>query len=244
MLAGVLLKLGGYGLIRVNLFFFPDIFVKFSFAVFVLGIINIVYASCVAFVQSDIKRQVAYSSIAHMGIFLVGLGALNAVGMCGAVFQMVSHGLISAGLFMVIGMIYLRTHTRDISLLGGLGKVLPGVYYLTLVVVFASIGVPLLSGFPGEIMSFFGAFISGNEPVRHFVFAAMIGVILTPVYMLNMVRGVFGGVLLERFKKIERMHVHEAVVMISIVFAIVLIGVYPVSIMKIFAPMIENFFSI
>ena len=93
-------------------------------------------------------------------------------------------------------------------------------------------------------MSFFGAFISGNEPVRHFVFAAMIGVILTPVYMLNMVRGVFGGVLLERFKKIERMHVHEAVVMISIVFAIVLIGVYPVSIMKIFAPMIENFFSI
>ncbi len=244
MLAGVLLKLGGYGLIRVNLFFFPDIFVKFSFAVFVLGIINIVYASCIAFVQSDIKRQVAYSSIAHMGIFLVGLGALNAVGMCGAVFQMVSHGLISAGLFMVIGMIYLRTHTRDISLLGGLGKVLPGIYYLTLVVVFASIGVPLLSGFPGEIMSFFGAFISGNEPVRHFVFAAMIGVILTPVYMLNMVRGVFGGVLLERFKKIERMHVHEAVVMISIVFAIVLIGVYPVSIMKIFAPMIENFFSI
>lgn len=244
LLAGVLLKLGGYGLIRVNLFFFPDVFAKMAFVVFAFGILNIVYASCIAFVQSDIKRQVAYSSIAHMGIFLVGLGALNAVGLCGAVFQMVSHGLISAGLFMVIGIIYLRTHTRDINLLGGFGRVIPRLYYLSLVVVFASIGVPLLSGFPGEVMSFYGAFISGDGVFRSFIFAAMIGVILTPIYLLNMVRGVFCGVLDERFKNIERMHVHEAVVMISIVFMIILVGVYPAGIMKIFAPMIENFFSI
>lgn len=243
LLAGILLKLGAYGLIRINLFFFPDVFEDVSSIIFVLGLINIVYASLVAFAQKDIKRIVAYSSIAHMGIVLVALSALNALGLSGAVFQMVSHGLISAGLFMAVGIIYLRTSTRNIQELGGLAQVLPGTYHLTLLLSLAAVGIPLFSSFPAEVMSFFGAFMSENETIRRFLFIALFSLILTPIYMLNMVRKVFCGVMLDKFKNLARIRVHEAVVMVSIVFLIVLIGVYPNSIMKIFSPMIENFFN-
>ncbi len=243
LLAGVLLKMGAYGFIRVNLFFFPHIFQQFALILFIWGIVNIIYASCIALVQKDLKKLVAYSSIAHMGLVLVALSALTSLGVCGAVFQMVSHGLISAGLFMVVGVIYLRTHTREIALLGGLAQSLPGVYYLTLILSLASIGVPLLSGFPAEVMAYLGAFMSENQIIRHLTPVAMLGIILSAVYMLFMMKNVFCGVMFEKFKNISKIQVHEAVVLVSIVFLIIFIGVYPESIMRIFSPMIENFFS-
>lgn len=254
LLAGVLLKLGGYGIIRFNLGLFPEVFTHFAPLIIVLGVINIIYGACVALVQTDIKKVVAFSSISHMGLVLVGLGVLNEIGFKGAIFQMAAHGLIAAGLFMLVGVIYLRTKTREISALGGLSQVIPICMYLGLIICLAAAGVPLLAAFPAEFMTLVGLVSSDVEPqifVIVMAFFVMLGMILSACYILYLFHKTFYGAVLSQFKAdtvqvnddgTETVIIYpkrgvtksEVIVLSSLVFAIVLFGVFPNAILEIF----------
>ena len=245
LLAGILLKMGAYGLIRINMYFFPSVFNLFAPVIFILGIINIIYAAIIAFAQNDLKKMIAYSSISHMGIVLVGLCAMNSIGVSGAVMQMVAHGLISAGLFFVVGVIYLRTKTRDITQLGGLVQKLPVLYYLTMLLALASIGVPGLVGFVGEALCFYGAAISDVFGlIRIFAGIALLGAIFGAVYIIFMLRKVFCGVMLDSYNEIEKVKPHEFVVLFSLAALVLLFGVFPNIIVNIFSLPIDSFFSV
>lgn len=187
LMAGVLLKMGGYGIIRFNLGLFPEVFSNFASLLVVLGVINILYGACLALVQTDIKRIVAYANISGMGLVLVGLGSLTQTGFDGAVFQMVSHGFIAAGLFMLTGVIYLRTKTREISALGGLSQVMPICMYLGLIICLGAASVPLFSAFPAVFMTLSGLVLSDIEP--QIFLAVMAGLVLVGVLLCT------GGVL-------------------------------------------------
>ena len=156
--AGILLKIGAYGLIRFNIGLFPDQAENFSVLLAVLGVINLLYGAFLALVQSDFKMVLAYSSVSHMGIVLIGLGSLNEAGIQGAIFQMVSHGLIAALLFFLVGIFYERTKTSEIPNLGGMAKAMPLTAGFLLVGVMASLGLPGMSGFVSEFMAFLGLF--------------------------------------------------------------------------------------
>lgn len=245
LLAGVLLKMGAYGLVKINLFFFPAVFKLFSPVIFTLGLINIIYAAMVAFAQKDLKKLIAYSSVSHMGIVLVGLAALNAQGVCGALFQLVAHGIISAGLFMSVGVVYLRTKTREIAKLGGLAQVMPQFYYLAMIIAMGSLGLPGLIGFPAETLSFYGAFVSESFPwIQVFASVAAIGVVITAIYITSIIRRVFCGDLPKEFADILRLRNHEMVVLLSLVLLIVIFGFYPNAIANIFTTSIESFFRV
>ncbi len=254
LLAGVLLKLGGYGIIRFNLGLFPEVFTNFAWLIIAFGVINIIYGACLALVQTDVKKIVAFSSISHMGLVLVGLGVLNEIGFKGAVFQMVAHGLIAAGMFMLVGVIYLRTKTREISALGGLSQVIPICMYLGLIICLAAAGVPLLAGFPAEFMALVGLVTSDIEP-QVFVLTAAgfvgLGLILSACYILNFFHKTFFGSVLSQFKadtvQIDEdgneitivypkrgITKSEIIVLASLAFAIILFGVFPNAILDIF----------
>jgi len=252
LLAGILLKMGGYGLIRMNLQILPQAMKILAPMLVILGVVNILYTAAIALVQTDLKKLVAYSSVSHMGIVLVGLGAMNAAGISGAVFQMVAHGVVSAGLFMVVGVLYLRTHTREIPLLGGLGQNAPRIMYLSLVIVLASLGLPLLIGFAAETLSFYGAFTSysftgftafGNYfPVSITILTclAILGIILTAAYLLWMFQKVFYGNMFEKWKKFNDATPHEVLVLVSLILVIVVFGVYPQGLSGLFMPTVNN----
>lgn len=245
LLAGVLLKMGAYGLVKINLIFFPAIFKFCSPWIFVLGVVNILYAAMVAFAQKDLKKLIAYSSVSHMGVVLVGLAALNSQGVCGALFQLVAHGIVSAGLFMCVGVIYLRTKTREIEKLGGLAQIMPAFYYVTMIIALASLGLPGLISFPAETLAFYGGFISESfEGVQILTAIAAIGVILVAIYMTSVLRRVFCGNLFSEWKNIKNISTHEMVVLLSLVMLIIVFGVYPNAVANIFASSIESFFSI
>jgi len=244
LLAGILLKMGAYGLIRINMFFFPSIFNFFVPVIFTLGIINILYAAMIAYAQTDLKKLIAYSSISHMGIILVGLCAMNSIGVSGAVMQMIAHGLISAGLFMAVGVIYLRTKTRDIEKLGGLAQKLPFLYYLSMILALASIGLPGLIGFVGEALCFFGASVSDAFPkIQIFVAIALLGIIFGAVYITSIIKRVFCGVMLDDYNEIEPIRTHELVVLLSLVILVVAFGIFPSFLTDIFSLPIDSFFS-
>lgn len=160
LLAGVLLKMGAYGMLRFCWEFLPGAAHQFSPWIALLAVINIVYAAGVAMVQKDLKKLVAYSSVSHMGFVLLGLAAMNAAGFNGAVFVMFAHGLVSAALFMCVGTLYVRTHTRAIADYGGLGKQVPALFYYFMFMSLASLGLPLLVNFASETLVFYGAFLS------------------------------------------------------------------------------------
>lgn len=239
LLAGILLKMGGYGLIRMNLGILPEATKLLAPILILLGVINIIYAAFVALAQTDLKKLVAYSSVSHMGIVLLGLGALNLAGLTGAIFQMVAHGVISAGLFMMVGVIYLRTHTRTISNLGGLGHTAPRLFYFSMIIALASLGLPLLAGFAAESLTFYGSFISNsfdnleslsiNIPcsIQLLTIIAASGIILSAAYLLWMLQRVFFGTIFEKWNKIKDLSPHEVVVLASLTLAIVIFGVYP-----------------
>ncbi|MDD3149930.1 MAG: NuoM family protein [Candidatus Gastranaerophilales bacterium] len=251
ILAGILLKMGGYGLIRFNLGFFPEIIKFLAPILVILGVINIIYGALIALVQDDLKKLVAYSSVSHMGIVLLGLGALSVVGVSGAVFQMVAHGVISAGLFMAVGIIYLRCHTRQISEFGGLGQVMPRAMYFTLIITLASLGLPLLIGFAAETLVFYGAFTSNfasnailsNIPIQVWSVIGIFGIILTAAYLLWMIQKVFYGNMFEKWKNIHDLTPHEVVVMLAIVTVIVVFGLYPTGVTHIFIPTVKGLLS-
>lgn len=196
ILAGVLLKMGGYGLIRMNLEMLPNAHVYFAPVLAVLGTVNIVYGSLTAFAQTNLKRRLAYSSIAHMGFVLIGIASFTELGMNGAMLQMLSHGLIAAALFFLSGVTYERTHTLAMEKMGGIAQTMPKVFALFTAASMASLALPGMSGFVGELSVFLGVTTSDvySSPFKIVVvFLAAVGLIATPIYLLSMLRQVFYG---------------------------------------------------
>lgn len=201
ILAGLLLKMGSYGLFRICIGFFPQIVVEFGWLIMILGAFNIVWAAIACLVQQDMKRIIAFSSVSHMGFILLGMGALSAAALNGAIFQMVSHGFISAALFFLVGCVYERTHTRLLPEIGGgLAKSMPHLFYFWMLVALANLGLPGLSGFVAEVAVFYGS-ITGwvatigphAEAVRWAIYIACSGALLTAGYMLWLLKRVFFG---------------------------------------------------
>lgn len=221
--SGVLLKMGGYGLIRFGIGLFPEQADKAAFVLAILGAVNILYGALLAFVQREFRLVLAYSSVSHMGIVLIGIASLNEVGLQGAVFQLVSHGLISALLFLVVGSLYERTGTTELGELGGLARSLPFMSGVLLAAGMASLGLPGMSGFVGEFLAFLGLF----ETMKWLTAIAVIGVILAAVYVLRSVLKITFGPQQERYAALKDARLIEAVPMIALLTFIVLLGVYP-----------------
>ncbi|WP_414584828.1 NAD(P)H-quinone oxidoreductase subunit 4 [Scytonema sp. PCC 10023] len=196
VLAGVLLKMGGYALIRINMEMLPNAHASFAPVLAILGVVNIVYGACCAFAQTNLKRRLAYSSVAHMGFVLIGIASYTELGISGAMLQMVSHGLIAASLFFLSGVTYERTHTLMMDKMGGIAKVMPKSFALFTAGAMASLALPGMSGFVGELMVFIGIATSDVYSSSFKVVVVLlsaVGVILTPIYLLSMLREVFYG---------------------------------------------------
>ncbi|MGB7248963.1 MAG: NAD(P)H-quinone oxidoreductase subunit 4 [Phormidesmis sp.] len=233
ILAGVLLKMAGYGLIRMNISILPDAHLYFAPVLAVLGVTNIVYASLTAFAQDNLKRRMAYSSIAHMGFVLLGLAAFNSLGMSGAMLQMISHGLVAAVLFFLSGVTYERTHTLSMGKMGGMAKAMPITFALFTAGSMASLALPGMSGFIAEITVFLGLATSDAYNVffkAGIVLLAAIGVVLSPIYLLSMLRNIFygepGEVALPTDKSWEILP-REMIVATCLLVPIIGIGLYP-----------------
>jgi len=233
ILAGVLLKMAGYGMIRMNIEILPDAHLYFAPVLAFLGVINIVYASLTAFAQDNLKRRMAYSSVAHMGFVLVGLAAFNSLGMSGAMLQMISHGLVAAVLFFLSGVAYERTHTLSMSKMGGLAKAMPITFALFTAGAMASLALPGMSGFVAEITVFLG--IATSDAYNVFfkaliVLLAAIGVVLSPIYLLSMLRSIFYGDVREVKIPTDKSWAilpREAFVAVCLLVPIIGIGLYP-----------------
>ncbi|MCL1600760.1 MAG: NADH-quinone oxidoreductase subunit M [Actinomycetia bacterium] len=224
ILAGVLLKMGTYGFLRFNLTLFPEATVDFAVPLAILAVIGIVYGAAVAIVQPDIKRLVAYSSVSHMGFVILGIFALTTQGMTGSVVTMISHGLTTGALFLLIGMIYERTHTRRIADYGGLAKIVPIYSGFFLFAVFASAGLPGLSGFVGEFTILIGSYLT--LPVLTIIAAS--GVILAAIYLLWAYERVFTGpVVNPKLEGLRDLGFREVAIMVPLVVLIIGLGVYP-----------------
>ncbi len=224
ILAGVLLKMGTYGFLRFCLPLFPHASAVFAPAIFVLAIIGILYGAWVSMVQPDLKKLVAYSSVSHLGFVMLGLFALNAQGVEGGILQMVNHGLSTGALFLLVGMIYERRHSRLIADFGGLWGVTPVFSAVFMVVTLSSIGLPGLNGFVGEFLILVGAF----QVSRPFAVLATAGIIFAAVYMLWMYqRVVFGDVRHEEVRHLPDLNARELATLVPILLLIVWIGVYP-----------------
>ncbi|WP_287295875.1 NAD(P)H-quinone oxidoreductase subunit 4, partial [Moorena sp. SIO2C4] len=196
LLAGILLKMGGYALIRMNAGMLPDAHAVFAPVLVILGIVNIVYAALTSFAQRNLKRKIAYSSISHMGFVLIGIASFTDLGMSGAVMQMISHGLIGASLFFLVGATYDRTHTLMLDEMGGVGKRMGKMFAMWTTCSMASLALPGMSGFVAEVMVFVG-FATSDAYGSFFkvlvIVLAAVGVILTPIYLLSMLREILYG---------------------------------------------------
>lgn len=221
--SGVLIKIGAYGLIRFNVGFFPEAAQQLAGLLAALGVINILYGALLALVQSNLKLVLAYSSLSHMGIVLLGIAAMNTVGFQGAIFQMVSHGMVAALLFFIVSVIFERTQTDELSELGGLARSMPFTGGMFLAAAMASAGLPGMSGFISEFTAFLGLF--KEMPVLAAI--GTLGIILTAVYLLRAVLGTTYGPTPERWTKLADVQPIEALPMIIVLGFIVLIGVYP-----------------
>ena len=221
--SGVLLKMGGYGLIRFAVGMFPGLAEEASFVLALLGVVGVLYGAALAFVQTEFRLVLAYSSVSHMGIVLLGIASLNEIGLQGAVFQLVSHGLISALLFLIVGSLHERTGTTELDELGGLARPMPFMSGMLLAAGMASLGLPGLSGFVGEFLSFLGLF----ESMKWLTAIAALGVILAAVYILRSVLKITFGQQQERYAALKDARLIEAVPMIALFAFIVLLGVYP-----------------
>lgn len=229
ILAGVLLKLGGYGFLRFSLPMFPDASQFFAPFIFTLSVIAIIYTSLVALVQEDMKKLIAYSSVAHMGYVTMGIFAANAQGVEGAIFQMLSHGIVSAALFLCVGVIYDRMHTREISAFGGLANNMPKYAVVFMIFTMANIGLPGTSGFIGEFLTLIGVF-RVNTWVAVF---ATSGVILSAAYGLYLYRRViFGALDKESLKALLDLSPREKFILYPMVILTIFFGVYPAPILN------------
>ncbi|WP_320674398.1 NAD(P)H-quinone oxidoreductase subunit 4 [Prochlorococcus sp. MIT 1341] len=230
LLAGVLLKMGGYALIRFNVQMLPQIHIQLAPALIVIGIVNIIYGALNAFAQDNVKRRIACSSVSHMGFVLLGIGAINALGISGAMLQMISHGLIAAAMFFITGTFYQRTKTLSIPNMGGVAKALPITFAFFLTSSLASLALPGMSGFISEITVFLGItsqelFTSTFRSLA--IFIAAIGLVLTPIYLLSMCRRVFFGPRIPALALIDDMNIRELLIGLSLVIPTLMIGFWP-----------------
>lgn len=244
ILAAILLKMGAFGIIRFNMQLLPEAFRVIAPVLMVFALVNIIYTALVAYAQTDLKKIVAYSSISNMGIVLLGLCSLNLIGFSGAVFQMIAHGIISAGLFMLVGIIYLRTKTREVAELGGLGHSMPRLMGLGLMLSVAAVGLPLLMGFVGEFLVFLGAFNSSmdelNAPVKIYAIIAALILILSAAYVLRLLHKTFWGNIFEKWEKISDITNHEFVVLFALILAIGFFGIFPMALINVIQPLLAN----
>jgi NADH-quinone oxidoreductase subunit M len=225
LLAGVLLKMGGYGLIRL-VWLLPGAAAAIAWVLAVLAVINILYGAMVALGQNDLKKLIANSSVSHMGFVVLGVSALTQIGFEGAVLQMFTHGTITGLLFMMVGLVYDRTHTRDVTAMGGLAAQMPKIAVVFVIAGLASLGLPGLSGFVAEFLVFLGGFARGGEWAWYTVLGAF-GVVLAAGYILWMLERVFYGPMAEQWKALPDASRLEMVYVSTLVAVIVLIGVYP-----------------
>lgn len=221
--AGILLKIGAYGMIRFGMGIFPEQFQELAVLIAVLGVVSFLYGAFLALVQNDFKMVLAYSSVSHMGIVLIGLGALNEAGIQGAIFQVVSHGLIAALLFFLVAVFYERLQTTNIKNIGGLAKGMPITAGFLLAGAMASLGMPGMSGFVSEFMAFLGLF--KEMPILAAIGA--LGLILTVVYLLRATLGITYGKAHREFVGITDIRTVEWIPAVVLLAVIVLIGVYP-----------------
>ena len=236
ILAAILLKMGGYGFLRFSLPMFPDASLYFQPFVFTLSIVAIIYTSLVALMQEDIKKLIAYSSVAHMGYVTMGIFAMNVEGIQGGIFQMLSHGLVSGALFLCVGVVYDRTHTREIDAYGGLVNNMPKYAVVFLIFTMANVGLPGTSGFVGEFLTLLGVF-RVNTWVALF---AATGVILSAAYALWLYRRVvFGALTKESLKSLLDLSTREKVIIYPLVFFVILFGVYPAPVLDVTAASVD-----
>ncbi|CAH2032213.1 NADH-quinone oxidoreductase subunit M [Trichlorobacter ammonificans] len=225
ILAAILLKMGTYGYIRFAMPLFPEATAQFTPLIAVLSVIGIIYAALVAMVQEDVKKLVAYSSVAHLGYVMLGLFALNEQGLTGGMMQMINHGISTGALFLIVGFIYERRHTRLISDFGGLAKQMPIFTVIFMIVTLSSIAVPGTNGFVGEFLILIGAYESS---LRWYAIIATSGVILAAVYMLWMFQRVmFGELDNPKNQKLDDLNAREIAIMVPLIALIFVIGVYP-----------------
>jgi NADH-quinone oxidoreductase subunit M len=237
ILAAILLKMGTYGFLRFAIPLFPDAALAAAPLIIALSVAGIIYGALVAMMQSDIKKLVAYSSVSHLGLVMLGLFALNVQGIQGGIYQMLNHGLSTGALFLLVGMIYERRHSRMIDDFGGLWKQMPLFSSVLLVVMFSSIGLPGLNGFIGEFLILLGAF----NVVPWWTAAAATGLILSAVYMLWMFRRViFGPLAHAENQRLQDLTRREIIIMVPILALIVVLGVYPQPLLDCMKPAVET----
>lgn len=233
VLAAIMLKLGTYGLIRVNMSVFPNAFIELAPYFAVLAVIGIIYGALVAMVQKDIKKLVAYSSVSHLGFVVLGIFAFNDIAIQGAIIQMINHGLSTGALFLIVGMIYDRRHTRLIADFGGIAKSVPVLAVFFLITTMASIGLPGLNGFVGEFFILIGAFNSNLYDQTIYAVLAATGVILAAVYMLWMYQRVmFGPLTQKENREMKDLEKREVGILLPLVFFMIWIGVRPADFTK------------
>ena len=225
ILAGVLLKMGTYGILRISYPIFPDITRELMWYIGLFGMINIVYGALVALAQKDFKKLIAYSSVSHMGYVLLGMASLTTVGINGAVFQMFNHGTITAMLFLIVGVIYDRAHTRGLYDFGGLATKLPMYTGFVTVAFFAAIGLPSMSGFVSEMLVFVGSF--GASSTRIIAMISTLGILLGAAYMLWTLQRIFFGPLNEKWASLNDLDTREYIMFIPLTLIIFFLGVYP-----------------
>ncbi len=233
ILAGVLLKLAGYGFIRFSITMFPDASHYFAPMIFLLSIIAIIFTSLIALVQSDMKKLIAYSSVAHMGFVTLGIFTFTIQGIEGAIIQMISHGIVSAALFLCVGVVYDRIHTREIERYGGLVNKMPLYSFSFMIFILASLGLPGTSGFVGEFLVLLSIFSINT----YFAVFATTGVVLAATYSLWLYRKViFGQLIKDDLKDIADLSKREIIIFIPLIILTIFIGVYPIPILEIIEP--------
>ena len=237
ILAGVLLKFGGYGFLRFSLPMFPEASIQFAPLIFGLSIIAIIYTSLVALAQEDMKKLIAYSSVAHMGFVTIGAFTMTTQGLEGAMFQMISHGIVSAALFLIVGVVYDRMHSREISSYGGLVHRMPIYAAVFMLFMLASVGLPGTSGFVGEFLVLVGAFTVHSSVAA---FAAL-GIILGAAYMLYLYRRVvFGALTKDSLKRITDLTPREIAVFTPLVLLVLWMGIYPSTFLDMMHVSVDN----
>jgi len=240
ILAGILLKMGTYGILRISYPILPDAALWFSLPLAILGAVNILYGACCAMAQSDMKKLVAYSSISHMGYVLLGMSAFTSQGINGAVFQMFNHGCITAMLFLCVGVIYDRAHHRQIDGFGGLGLQMPVYTSVFSLALFAALGLPGLSGFISEALVFLGAF-----PIyRTITIISAIGIVIGAAYVLWMLQRVFLGPKNPKYDSLTDISARELVTLVPIGILVLILGVYPMPVLNLMKVSLNNLIKV
>jgi NADH-quinone oxidoreductase subunit M len=226
ILAGVLLKMGAYGFLRFSVPMLPDASAYFAPYIYTLSVVAVIYTSLVAFAQTDMKKLIAYSSVAHMGVVTIGIFTFNAQGISGALFQMLSHGIVAGALFLCVGVVYDRLHTREIARYGGLGDRMPAYALTFMIFTMASVGLPGTAGFAGEFLVLVGSF----KVNIWLAFLGGMGMILGAVYMLYLYRRIiFGALTKVDLKSMLDLSPREIAIFVPLVVITIWMGVYPAS---------------